>query len=145
MKQPGDQQADRDIFNIDNKGTVTVINQPVPQRSRSEFLLLDAVKKEVISRLSQSLHNAVFINLGKQAQPQQVKCPWDAKVKIGSKPPEALPAETTILEVFDHPSILGRLLILGEPGAGKTTTMLDLAKALCDRANKTRLLQSQYC
>ncbi|MBD2036871.1 hypothetical protein H6F76_17825 [Leptolyngbya sp. FACHB-321] len=136
MKQPGDQQADRDIFNIDNKGTVTVINQPVPQRARSESLLLQAVKQEVISRLDQSLHNAVFINLGKQSQPQQIKPPWDAEIKIGSKSPEPLPTETTILEVFDRPGIDGRLLILGEPGAGKTTTMLDLAKALCDRAEQ---------
>jgi len=136
MKQPGDQQADRDIFNIDNKGTVTVINQPVSQRSRSESLLLQAVKQEVISRLDQSLHNAVFINLSKQSQPQQVKRPWDAEIKIGSKSPEALPAETTILEVFDRPGIAGRLLILGEPGAGKTTTMLDLAGKLCDRAEQ---------
>ncbi|XHX81199.1 MAG: NACHT domain-containing protein [Stenomitos frigidus ULC029] len=136
MKQSGDQQADRDIFNIDNKGTVTVINQPVPQRSRSESLLLQAVKQEVISRLDQSLHNAVFINLGKQSQPQQVKRPWDAEIKIGSRSPEPLPTETTILDVFDRPGIDGRLLILGEPGAGKTTTMLDLAKALCDRAEQ---------
>lgn len=136
MKQPGDQQADRDIFNIDNKGTVTVINQPVPQRSRSESLLIQAVKQEVISRLDQSLHNAVFINLGKQSQPQQVKRSWDAEIKIGSQSPKPLPTETTILEVFDRPGIDGRLLILGEPGAGKTTTMLDLAKALCDRAEQ---------
>ncbi|MBC7972970.1 MAG: hypothetical protein H7Z11_23080, partial [Verrucomicrobia bacterium] len=57
MKQPGDQQADRDIFNIDNKGTVNVINHPAQPRSRSESLLLQAVKQEVISRLDQSLHN----------------------------------------------------------------------------------------
>lgn len=105
-------------------------------RSRSESLLLQAVKQEVVSRLDQSLHNAVFINLGKQPQPQQVKRPWDAEIKIGSRSPEPLPAETTILEVFDHPGIAGRLLILGEPGAGKTTTMLDLAKGLCDRAEQ---------
>ena len=128
MKQPDDQHADRDLFNIDNKGTVNVISHPVPQRSRDEALLLQAVKQEVISRLDQSLHNAVFINLGMQSQPQQVKRPWDAEIKIGSKSPEALPAETSILEVFDRPGIDGRLLILGEPGAGKTTTMLDLAK-----------------
>lgn len=135
MKQPGDQQAGRDIFNI-NEGTVTVINQLVPQRSRSESLLLQAVKQELNSRLDQSLHKAVFLNLGKQSQPQQVKRLWDAEIKIGSKSPVLLPTETTILEVFDHPSIVGRLLILGKPGAGKTTTMLDLAKALCDRAEQ---------
>ncbi len=136
MKQPGEQQADRDIFNIDNKGSVTVVNQPVQTRSRNEMLLLQAVKQEVISRLAQSLHNAVFITLGKQSQPQHVRRPLDAEVKIGAKAPEALPAGTTILDVFDRSGIDGRLLILGEPGAGKTTTMLDLAEKLCDRAEQ---------
>ncbi len=103
-------------------------------RSRRESLLLKQVNDEVASRLAQSLHNAVFIHLGMQPQPQQVKRPWDAEIKIGAKSPEALPAETTILEVFDRPDIAGRLLILGEPGAGKTTMMLALAKELCDRA-----------
>ena len=32
------------------------------------------------------------------------------------------------------PEINGKLLILGNPGSGKTTTMLDLAKVLIDRA-----------
>ncbi|MBW4582140.1 MAG: hypothetical protein KME42_21450 [Tildeniella nuda ZEHNDER 1965/U140] len=116
----------------------TVLPEPPQQdaRSRSQTLLLQAVKQEVISRLDQSLHNAVFINLGKQAQPQQVRRPLDAEVKIGPKSPQLLPTETSILEVFTLKGIDGRLLILGEPGAGKTMTMLDLAKGLCDRAEQ---------
>ncbi|PSB23771.1 hypothetical protein [Stenomitos frigidus] len=127
----------RDQIPIENvHGNVYIQEGSRPTRSRSESLLLQAVKQEVISRLDQSLHNAVFINLGKQSQPQQVKRPWDAEIKIGSKSPQPLPAETSILEVFDRPGIDGRLLVLGEPGAGKTTTMLDLAKGLCDRAEQ---------
>jgi DNA polymerase III delta prime subunit len=38
-----------------------------------------------------------------------------------------------ILEVYDRPSIKGSLLILGTPGAGKTTTLLSLAKQLIGR------------
>jgi DNA polymerase III delta prime subunit len=96
--------------------------------------LLTQVKQEVESRLNQSLHNAVLINLGKQSQPEQVKRPWDAEIKIGAKPSEPLPADIEILQVFDRPDIAGKLLILGEPGSGKTTTLLDLAKALVTRA-----------
>jgi predicted NACHT family NTPase len=106
------------------------------QRPRNEKLLLQAVKEEVAARLKQSLHNAVFINLGKEAQPEQVKRPWSSDIKIGDKPSEAIPEDTSILEVFDREEIAGKLLILGNPGAGKTTTMLDLAQALVVRSQE---------
>lgn len=105
------------------------------QRPRNEKVLLTEVKREVTARLKQSLHNAVLINLGKKQQPEQVKCPWDAEIKIGSKPSEPIP-NTSILEVFDREEIAGRLLILGNPGSGKTTTLLELAQALVERAQQ---------
>ncbi len=64
----------------------------------------------------------MLINLGKEQQPEQVKRPWDAEIKIGSKPSESIPNTSSILEVFDQEEIAGRLLILGNPGSGKTTT-----------------------
>ncbi len=107
-----------------------------PARPKNQRLLLAAVKEEVTARLRQSLHNAVLINLGKESQPQQVKRPWDAEIKIGLKPAEPLPDTTTILEVFDREEIIGKLLILGAPGSGKTTTQLELAQALVSRAEE---------
>ena len=41
---------------------------------------------------------------------------------------------TAIAEAFDDPAILGRLLILGAPGSGKTTALLQLAEHLIARA-----------
>lgn len=105
-------------------------------RPRNEKLLLQAVKDEVVARLKQSLHNAVLINLGKKAQPEQVKRPWSSDIKIGNKPSEPIPDDITVLEIFDQEEIAGKLLILGNPGAGKTTTMLDLAQALIARAKQ---------
>jgi predicted NACHT family NTPase len=106
------------------------------QRSRNEKLLLQAVKEEVVARLKQSLHNAVLINLGKEVQPEQVKRPWSSDIKIGDNKREPIPDNTSILEIFDQEEIAGKLLILGNPGAGKTTTMLDLAKALVTRSQE---------
>ncbi|WP_277926212.1 MULTISPECIES: NACHT domain-containing protein [Nostoc] len=107
-----------------------------PARPKNQRILLAAVKEEVTARLRQSLHNAVLINLGKESQPQQVKRPWDAEIKIGLKPAEPLPDTTTTLEVFDSEEIAGKLLILGAPGAGKTTTQIELAQALVKRAEE---------
>ena len=107
-----------------------------PARPKNEQRLLALVKEEVTTRLRDSLHNAVLINLGKESQPPQVKRPYDAYIKMGRKPPEPLPNTTTILEVFDSEEITGKLLILGAPGAGKTTTLLELAQALIKRAEE---------
>lgn len=107
-----------------------------PARPKYQRLLLADVKKEVTVRLSQSLHNALLINLGKELQPQQVKRPWDADIKIGLKPAAPLSDTTTILEVFDSEEIAGKLLILGAPGSGKTTTQLELAQELIKRAEE---------
>lgn len=114
-----------------NRQSVPETNAARPDVQR---WLIDAVKTEVKSRLKDSLHNAVLINLGKEEQPIQVKPRWQAEIKIGEKPPSLLPEETSILKVFDAEEIAGKLLILGEPGSGKTTTLLELAKELITRA-----------
>jgi hypothetical protein len=111
-------------------------NQPPSQRTdRNEKTLLSAVWAEVQDRLNQSLHNAVLLNLGKADQRHQVSRPWDSQLRIADQASRPLDPETAIVEVFDRKDINGRLLILGNPGAGKTTTMLDLAAALVQRAN----------
>jgi Effector-associated domain 10/NACHT domain len=106
------------------------------ERPRNEKLLLQVVKDEVFARLKQSLHNTVLINLGKEAQPEQVKSPWNSDIKVGHNKRETIPDNRSILEVFDQEEVAGKLLILGNPGAGKTTTMLELAKALVVRAEQ---------
>jgi DNA polymerase III delta prime subunit len=118
------------------KSTLRAVLQEVKsdQRPPNECRLLTYVQHEVNARLRQSLHNAVLINLGKEQQVEQVSRSWDAEVKIGTKPNEPIPTTTTILEVFEREEIAGKLLILGNPGCGKTTTQLELAKALIERA-----------
>ncbi|NEO57669.1 MAG: hypothetical protein F6K54_34150 [Okeania sp. SIO3B5] len=106
------------------------------QELRNRKNLLEAVKHEVVARLSQSLHNQmeVLINVPKQFQPQQVKRIWDVSVKIGDRPTLKLSPEADIIDVFDEPMVVGKLLILGAPGSGKTTTLLELGQELIIRA-----------
>ncbi|MCX5962068.1 MAG: hypothetical protein NT070_02685 [Cyanobacteria bacterium] len=47
-----------------------------------------------------------------------------------------LPPQIKIIEVFRWPDVSGRLLILGHPGAGKTTTLLELAQELLVEAKE---------
>ena len=111
-------------------------NQPPSQRQdRNEKILLSAVWAEVQDRLNQSLHNAVLLTLGKTEQRDQVSRPWDSQLRIANQASRPLPTDTPIAAVFDRDDINGKLLILGNPGAGKTTTLVDLAAALVQRAN----------
>lgn len=104
------------------------------QNVQTRYKLLEDVKREVEGRLESSLHNAVLINLLKEKLPEQVECRWAVEVKIGNQPSTHLASSTKIIEVFDSKAIAGKLLILGAPGAGKTTTLLEIAGDLCDRA-----------
>ncbi|MEI3650455.1 MAG: NACHT domain-containing protein [Dolichospermum lemmermannii FEM_B0920] len=128
------QRIGGDIWNFFLGQQLTPIGNPA--RPKNQRKLLASVKEEVTARLRQSLHNAVLINLGKEAHPQQVKRPWDAEIKIGLKPPEPFPDTTSIFEVFNSEEIAGKLLILGAPGAGKTTSLLELAQALIAKAEE---------
>ena len=59
----------------------------------------------------------------------------DEEDKVNNQPIVNLPPKTKIIEVFDRAAVAGKLLILGAPGAGKTTTVLELARELVTRAN----------
>jgi DNA polymerase III delta prime subunit/MFS family permease len=99
-------------------------------------VLLEAVKIQVKTRLESSLHNRVYIIPDKDNNPSQVEHPWNIDVKSGSKPKSRLPKNTHIIKVFDKEGVEGRLLILGKPGAGKTTMLLELAKELMQRTEQ---------
>lgn len=103
-------------------------------RSQEQQDLLKSVQREVNAWLQEALISTTQISLDKQLQPEQVKP--SLNIKSGRKFPEPLPDSTSILDVFERPEIAGRLLILGEPGSGKTTTLYNLAKGLVCRAEK---------
>ena len=122
--------GDRNI--IITRADADAIRELLGKRHPNEKLLLKAVQEEVTERLNQSLHNAVLIQLGMESQPHQVMRPWDSDIKIGDKPAQPIPTDWNVLRVFDE--VHGKLLILGDPGAGKTTMMLELAEKLLRQA-----------
>jgi YD repeat-containing protein len=107
---------------------------PLPPRPRNQQNLLNMVKEEVTRRLARSLPGAGLINLLKAEHPQQVKSPGHERVTWGDRQGRPLPPETEIVTVFAQEQVAGKLLILGAPGAGKTTMLLHLAQALLTRA-----------
>ncbi|KST65186.1 NACHT domain-containing protein [Mastigocoleus testarum] len=94
--------------------------------------LLKAMKRDVESRLNNSLQNQEIIRVGTYIQPHQV----GRKPLVKNNGESQLESGKPIIEAFDKSDIAGRLLILGEPGAGKTTLLLELARDLLERAQQ---------
>ncbi len=107
---------------------------PCGRLDRTEQRLVDAVWAEVRDRQAQSLHHALLLT-PTQAQPAAPLYPWQGQLWLQSGVRQALSSPTTVADVFEQPDINRQLLILGGPGAGKTTVLLALATNLIQRAN----------
>lgn len=133
-------QGDNNVFNktfnyfLNFKRQNNRESQVSVKRDRIQQKLLEIVTTEVQSRINSSLHNRVYIVLDKEQNPSQVESPWQMEVKVGSQPTVTL-KNTEIIQIYDRKEIAGRLLILGQPGSGKTTILLKLAEELIKRAN----------
>lgn len=104
-----------------------------PRERRNRAAMLQRVHNTWIEGvLEQSLHGAAMLELGKAYDPQAVERPWDRELFLPGQERQPVPHGTSILEIFERCS--GALLILGEPGSGKTTTLLELARALIAHA-----------
>jgi eukaryotic-like serine/threonine-protein kinase len=76
--------------------------------------------------LENSLHGLARLELGLTAQTGVVEQPWKMMVQTPQVSDLSIPPGTRLSEVF---RVVGEaLLILGEPGAGKTTMLLELAR-----------------
>lgn len=83
--------------------------------------------------LKSSLYKEVLIRLNIEEKTDVVdNRPWDLILQQPGQPDNKIPTGTPIIDVFDQMNQL--LLILGEPGSGKTTMLLELADELLNRA-----------
>ena len=109
---------------------------PAEAEERRVLLQLTASVKQfwIAGVLEHSVHEAAMIALRKETRPDAVQHPWGRVLELPGHAPQPLGGGQGILDVFNE---TGRaLLILGEPGAGKTITLLELARDLIDRFEK---------
>jgi len=108
-------------------------SETLEQRNRR--ILLNHVENAWIKGvLDASLHGAALLDLGIKQDPEAVtKYPWAIKKESTD---ETLPAGTSMLEIFDSIGLGRSLLILGAPGSGKTTMLLELTRGLIARARE---------
>lgn len=103
--------------------------------ARARRVLLERVRLYWISNvLEQSLYNAARIELGMVAEIGATHHPWEVAVADAGGTAVAFPAGTGMETIFQR---LDRaVVVLGEPGAGKTTMLLELARELVTTAER---------
>jgi DNA polymerase III delta prime subunit len=122
--------AGRDYYNV-----VLQLPEPEPEDRRNLLNLLGLMRQTWVSAvLERSVHPAALIELGMRDVPSAVERPAGQILEAVGSRDEVLPSGTTIDQVFER---VGRtLLVLGAPGAGKTITLLALARELIERAER---------
>lgn len=95
--------------------------------------MLNRVRSRWITGLLDRVATSPLITLRLHMRPWNVASLWRDEIE---EPPlsshSSLPDGTTIVQVYD--SVGNELLMLGEPGSGKTTQLLILARELIERA-----------
>ena len=112
--------------------------RPSQQLSKDEYrwrqVLVQNVKRYWVEGvLEKSLHNQVLIELGLEERTQAVAAPIGASEEFVEDAGRPFPAGTQAADIFDGLGAGRTLLILGEPGAGKTAMLLKLTKTLIAR------------
>ena len=128
--------GDHNIFT--GSGDIRITYQLPPAEAEERRLLLQLTENVrrfwIEGVLEHSVHEAAMVELRKEARPEAVDHPWERVLELPRGAPEALGPERAIGDVFAG---TGRaLLILGEPGSGKTVTLLELARELIGRFGK---------
>ncbi len=113
-----------------------------PLDLRNRAILCQDVRRFIDNALKDSLHQGVQIRLRIQPRKEAI---YERRLgqiyyQIGT-PKRTANDDKEIIEVFDK---MGQqILILGEPGSGKTTILLMLANVLLARAKKIRYYPRQ--
>jgi hypothetical protein len=86
----------------------------------------------IAGKLKQMLGGRLLIEVNKVERPDLIYHPWKVVLETAQTKQSYLPPDTQIIDIFSQGK--GKLLILGEPGSGKTTIMLELARHAIERA-----------
>ncbi len=107
------------------------------QKYRNRQALLAKVKNFWVKGvLEKSLYKQVLIELGLEERQDAIENPLNKIIETEDSSPQPLPEGTKVIDIFDEIGAGRTLLILGEPGSGKTTTLLELTRDLVARAEQ---------
>jgi adenylate kinase family enzyme len=126
-----------DVLGLGSRQTSGSVKPLTQQDYRNRKVLLNKVKKFWIEGvLEKSLHIKALIELGLEERLDAVERPFQDVQEIPDESRRTLPSGTDATQVFNQMGEGRTLLILGEPGAGKTTILLKLAQNLITRTEE---------
>jgi len=106
--------------------------RPLSEQDRSYMLRRLRLRYEQV--LAQSLQGAVQMKLGLAERPASVQNAVSLSLRLPDQPEQPFPPYTSIAQVYELAQ--QELLILGEPGAGKSTMLAELADHLVEQAEQ---------
>jgi transcriptional regulator with XRE-family HTH domain/energy-coupling factor transporter ATP-binding protein EcfA2 len=137
----GEQPSEPPDAYVDATSQPPAASLPSRQQTRAAGLrlqnrarMLDRLRRSYDELLEYSLQNIVRIELGLAKVPNAVQNATNRLVRLSQEDAQTLPLGTSILEVYEMSGY--ELLILGEPGAGKSTMLLHLARLLIQQAEQ---------
>jgi len=147
-------QAGQDLYALNNsphaqltiqRSFISLFGQPREQPGvdwERATQILQQQQPEIKSRLKQMLFGDVLLDVDLEEEPELVAKLRSQSIALEAQKTltteqvneEAIDSRQPILATYARDDIKGKLLILGTPGAGKTTTLLKLAEQLVGEA-----------
>lgn len=114
------------FFRVDSKEQRFQNNRHAIIQRVGQTWVTNILEKPIIANL--------FIKLSLDYKPDAVIRQWNRELNIPNQPTRAISPETSLIDVLDE--LNGSLLVLGAPGSGKTTALIELARDAIKRAEK---------
>lgn len=114
-----------------------IISPPaiLTQDRKRQLILLNKVKSFWVQGvLARSIKDNYFIDLSMKSVDEVIEMPWQDVISKDVKNDDSTTSQDDILNIYQNSD--RALLILGNPGVGKTTSLLALAEGLIDISEK---------